>query len=421
MISVGAALAVIDQKIAGRRVPSEIVPVREAAGRTLAADQRSKLDLPPFDKAAVDGYAVRAGDTRDEYLLAGVVAAGQPGTTALTPGTTVKVMTGAPVPPGAAKVVMVEQATEHNGRVRLADPTGRSNICTKAEDVAVGQKVLAAGTRLGPLHVANLVGCGITEVDVDRKVSIAIISTGDEIVDCPSELASGKIINTNGPLLRGLAERWNLAVVSEDVVPDDKTALTLTLRRALADADIVVLSGGVSAGDHDFVPYAVADAALETHFSRVAVKPGMPTTFATGETEVLFGLAGNPVAVYLMFHLFVLRAAARLSGGAFEPPANKVRLAGELVRRSGSRTEYCPCRVLPDGRVERIAYHGSAHLSALLDADGFMVIPQSVTSLHAGTEVTFVTFGEVWGRCGIGSGGESTVSTATDGHAQRRA
>lgn len=394
MIALETALAIVDEEIGQRRVPTEIVPVRKAARRFLATDQRSKLDLPPFDKAAVDGYAILAGDARDEYRLAGIVAAGEPSNDTLAPGTTVKVMTGAPVPPGAARVVMVEQAAEQDGRVRLDEPSTARNICKKAEDVAVGQTVLRAGTRLGALHIANLIACGIGEVDVSRQVRLAIVSTGDEIVDSVADLSSGKIMNTNGPLLRGLAQRWGLAVAREDTVPDDKAKLRRTLEQALAEADFVVVTGGVSAGDYDFVPEVITDSGLQIHFSRVAVKPGLPTTFATGDKGSLFGLPGNPAAVYLTFHLFVLRAVARLSGGEYGPRRFKVRLAGELTRRSASRTEYCPCCISSDGLAERVTYHGSAHLTALTQADGFLVIPQGVTSLPAGARVTFVTFTE---------------------------
>ncbi len=396
MIPLDTALALVDREVGDSRVATERVPVREAAGRFLAADQRSKLDLPPFDKSAMDGYAIPAGDLCDEYRLAGIVAAGDQGIDVLASGTTVKVMTGAPVPPGAVRVVKVEQATERDGLVRLEQPSSASNICKRAEDVAVGQTVLEAGTRLEALHIANLIGCGIDEVEVARRVRIAVISTGDEIVDSVAELSPGKIMNTNGPLLSGLARRWGLATVREEIVPDDRAKLRRTLEQASAEADLVVLSGGVSAGDYDFVPEVITEIGLRIHFSRVAVKPGLPTTFATGDKGILLGLPGNPVAVYVMFHLFVLRAAARLSGGVYEPRAFKVRLAHELTRRSAARAEYCPGRLSGDGFAEKVSYHGSAHLAALMQADGFLVIPRSVDSLPAGAEVPFVSF---TGRC----------------------
>lgn len=394
MIPLQTALEIVDAKIGDRRVPIVTIPVPTAAGRFLAADQRSRLDLPAFDKSAVDGYAILEGDVSEEYRLTGVVAAGEPDAGTLTPGTTVKVMTGAPVPPGTAKVVKVEETTELNGRVLLANPDGAANIRRKAEEIAAGDTILAAGTKLGLLHIVSLIGCGIAELAVAKQISLTIISTGDELVDSAAELTPGKIINTNGPLLEGLARKWGLAVVNRQSAPDDKSGLTMAVQRAVAESDMVVLTGGVSAGDYDFVPDAITEAGLEIHFSRVAVKPGLPTTFATGDNGIVFGLPGNPVAVYVMFHLFVLRAAARLSGSAYQPRQFNVRLAGDFSRRSVSRTVYSPCRILPSGVAEMVTYHGSGHLAALMHADGFLVIPQGVDRLPAGAEVSVVMFSE---------------------------
>jgi molybdopterin molybdotransferase len=200
-------------------------------------------------------------------------------------------------------------------------------------------------------------------------------------------------MNTNGPLLSGLARESGLAVVSAQTVPDDELKLVEALQRALAAADLVALSGGVSAGEYDFVPDAITACGLQFRLSRVALKPGMPTVFATGAHGILFGLPGNPVAVYLTFHLFVLRAVARLTGGSFEPRRFEIRLADDFARRSSARMEYSPCRITADGLAESIPYHGSAHLAALMRADGFIVIPRGVNALCAGTAVPFVMFG----------------------------
>lgn len=394
MIPLESAFAIADEKTANRRVPVETVPVREAGDRFLVSDQRSKVDLPPFDKSAVDGYAVMAGDDGRECSLEGIVSAGEPGADALSPGTTVKVMTGAPVPQGADKVIMVEQAVERDGSVRFEDPSPAHNICKKAEDVAVGDTVVKAGTKIDALEIANLIGSGISEVDVARRIKIAILATGDELVDSVEKLSLGKIMNTNGPLLGNLARKHGLEVTAEEIVPDDLQTLTDVLRRALERSDIVVLSGGVSAGDFDFVPEAIKQCGLEIHFSRVATKPGKPLTFATDEKTILFGLPGNPVAVYLTFHTFILRAVARLSGGVYEPKSFKLRLAKDFKRSSSVRMEFVPCRISAQGQAEPVNYHGSAHLAALMQADGFFTVPVGVKSLEANTEVSLVTFAE---------------------------
>jgi molybdopterin molybdotransferase len=394
VIPLAEALAIVDREATGRRLTdTQTLPVGQAASRFLASDQHSKLDLPPFDKSAVDGYAVGEGEVRSDYRLTGVVRAGQPGAVKLAPGTTVKVMTGAPVPPGTVRVVMVEQATERAGLVRLEPRGADTNISKQAAHVAVGQIVLAAGTRLGPLSVANLICCGISEVDVTRQVRLAIIPTGDEIKDSPDELSPGKIMNTNGPLLNGLALKWGLQVTRCNAVRDDKILLREALEESLVEADIVVLSGGVSSGDFDLVPEIMADCGCKIHFSRVGSKPGKPMAFATGPDAILFGLPGSPVAVYLTFHLYVLRAAALLAGGRYQPREFQARLARDFSR-STKHAEHCPGYLTNYGRVETVAYHGSNHLAALMRADGFSVIPQGVQSLTAGADVTFVMFEE---------------------------
>jgi molybdopterin molybdotransferase len=390
------AFAMVHDALGDMRVEVETLPVRGAQGRVLTADQCSRLDLPPFDKSAVDGYAILAGGVRDEYKLTATVAAGQPGGAELQPGTTVKVMTGAPVPAGAGKVVMVEHAEEVDGRMRIVQESAAHNICRRAEDMAEGQEVLKAGRRLGALEIANLIGCGVTEVPVARRVRLAIISTGDEIVDDPSELRQGRIMNTNGPLLAGLVAEHNLEVVSQTHVGDDREETKQVLRQALDAADIVVLSGGVSAGDFDFVPGVVSELGLTAHFERLAVKPGKPTLFATGNGSVLFGLPGNPVAVFLMFQLFVLRAALHLSGTRLKLRELSLPLAAGFRRRSHGRASYEPCCITTEGEVLAVEYHGSAHLTALLEADGCFVVPAGVATIAAGDRVDFLPLRMRW-------------------------
>ncbi|MFH1754590.1 MAG: molybdopterin molybdotransferase MoeA, partial [Candidatus Latescibacterota bacterium] len=274
MISLQEAMAIADEHAARRRVPAEMIAVREATGRVLARDQKSRVDQPPFDRSAVDGYAVTVDDPSGSYRVAGVISAGEPGMDALSPGSAAKVMTGAPVPPGSARVIMVEQAVEKDGEVRFENPSAKNNICRKAEDIAVGDIVLAAGSRIGVLEMINLLGCGISELDVARVVRIAVLSTGDELVDSVSKITPGKIMNTNGPMLSTLARMHGLQVAVEEAVSDDPVALSEAIRRALAAVDIVVLSGGVSMGDFDYVPQAISRCGLHIHFDRVAVKPG---------------------------------------------------------------------------------------------------------------------------------------------------
>lgn len=389
MIALDEALHIIDETLADAKPRGETIPVRDALGRVLLADQTSRLDLPPFNKSAMDGYAILTDDERDEYRLLETIAAGQTPTTRLQPGTTVKVMTGAAVPPDTGRVIMVEHTQQHGDRVKVLKQGGPANICWQAEDIRRGDTVLSAGTILNPLDIANLITCGITEVQVARRVRLAIMSTGNEIVDSPALLEPGKIMNANGPLLVGLAAEYGLVVVREQCVPDDRAEIAQALRTALDQADVVVLSGGVSAGDFDFVIEALADVGLKLHFTRVAVKPGKPMTYAAAPGKGVFGLPGNPVSVYLTFHLFVLRAVALMTGTAPGLREFRLPLASDFQRRKAERVEYVPCKLIRAGAVKPVEYHGSAHLHALTEADGFFIVPTGVTELRAGDSVTF--------------------------------
>jgi molybdopterin molybdotransferase len=321
------------------------------------------------------------------------VAAGSVPSEQLAPGTAIKVMTGAPVPAGTGAVVKIEDVRRQGDTIELLHPSAETNLCRQGEDVRRGDRVLPAGTRLSALGVANLVGCGIGEVEVFRRVRLAILSTGDEIADHPRDLRPGMIMNTNGPLLTALAARHGLEVVWRQSVRDDRAATATAVRAALERADMVVLSGGVSVGDFDYVTPALEDAGLAVHFNSVAIKPGRPTTYASGGGKAAFGLPGNPVSVYLMFHLFVLHAAARLTGGTSPVREVGMILAGGFRRRKTERMEYVPCRIREDGLLEAVAFHGSAHLMALGGADGFFIVPQGAATIEPGTPVRFLRIG----------------------------
>ena len=390
MIPLSEAFAIVDAAVGKIALPSETVPVRQAVGRTVAADQQSRVDLPPFDKSAMDGYAVMADDQRDTYRVLEFVAAGEIPTQPLTPGSAIKVMTGAPVPVGAGKVVMVEYTAEADGIVQVRSHSKADNICPKGEDVRIGDVVLAAGTVPGPLEIANLVSCGVTEVPVTRRLRASIISTGDEIVETPEQLTPGKIINTNAPMLGELCRKYGLEVAAEVTVPDDTAATVSALRTALEGSDIVIATGGVSVGDLDFVSGALGEVGLTPGFTRVAVKPGKPATFASAPGKAVFGLPGNPVSACVMFHLFVLRAAALMTGR--RPPTRRVATTmGEaFARRKAERLELVACRLTPAGTPVPVVFHGPAHLHALAELDGFILVPPGVSELPAGAAVEFL-------------------------------
>lgn len=390
MIPVEEGLHVVDMALGHIKPAGEVALVREALGRVVLSDQRSVVNLPSFDKSAMDGYAVLPDDERDEYRLLETIPAGHVGTKELKPGTTVKVMTGAPVPEGTGRVIKIEHTEECGNLVMVRKHDGAANICKRGEDVRTGEVILRAGTALYSLEIANLISCGITEVEVARRVKVAVISTGDEIVNSPDLLAPGKIMNSNGPMLSSLAREFGLDVASEVAVSDDRQAIEDAIRAGTQSADVLVLSGGVSVGEFDFVLSTLEDIGLKVHFSRLAVQPGKPTVFASRGDKAAFGLPGNPVSAFLMFHLFVLRAAGLMSGHAPEVRELRLRLASDFRRKKLDRKLFVPARITDDGAIEPITYHGSAHLAALMQADGFLVVPSGVGEMAAGSEAGFV-------------------------------
>ena len=393
MVPFDEAMAIVRQAVGEMTVGTETLPVAQGVGRITAEDQAARLDMPPFNKSAMDGYAIPDDCESDSYRLIGpVVKAGSVPAAPLAPGQAVKVMTGAPVPDGAMKVIRVEDTREEDRVVAILKSGKGNNICYHGEDVRTGDVILPAGVRLGPIEIANLIACGITEVSVAGRVRLAVISTGDELVDSPERIVPGKIMNSNGPMLAALGAKFNFDVVSVDTAPDNLPDSVALVRDALAGADIVVLSGGVSVGDYDFVGAAMAELGLNVHFTSVAVKPGRPLTFASAPGKAVFGLPGNPVSVYLMFHVFVLHAA-ELIGGMDRTRRIAIALGRDHTRGKTERVEYVPCRLTDAGTVEPVTYHGSAHLLAMTRADGFFVMPRGVKAFDAGQVVTFVPIG----------------------------
>jgi molybdopterin molybdotransferase len=286
---------------------------------------------------------------------------------------------------------MIEQTCLSEEKVRILSHTNDINICPKGQDIRSGDIILNAPTTLGALEIANLISVGITEVKVSRPVRAAIIATGNEIVNTFENLQSGKIMNSNSPMLECLCRKYSLEINSSRIVPDNCDTTVSALCEALRTADIIIFSGGVSAGDYDYVADAINMAGLNLHFNRIAVKPGKPMTFASLDEKAVFGLPGNPVAVFLMFHIFVLYAARLMIG--MKTPLRYIHLpiANDYHRRNAERMAFLPCKLTRDGLLEQVEYHGTAHLRALLDCDGFFVVPKDVTEIKSKEKVEFLS------------------------------
>lgn len=390
MITFQEALDFVERNSKDLLLCSESIPVSRSLGRILAEEQFSRLDLPPFDKSAMDGYAILTDDIHEQYQVIETIAAGKTGLEKLKPKTAVKVMTGAPVPEGAGRVIMQEYTQQNGNFIKISKHNGSINICRRAEDMRVGDPVLPAGAFLGPLEAANLVACGITQVMVWKRPKVAVLSTGDEIVESMDQVVPGKIMNSNGPMLAMLSKLHGFEPVVEKTIRDDQQKTIQEIRDALDLADIVLLSGGVSEGEFDFVLKSFSQAGLKIHFSRIAVKPGKPTVFASTKSKLAFGLPGNPVSSFLMFHLFVLTAVAQATSTPSIRREFTMRLSCDVRRKKTERLEFKPCNIKGDGTVQPLEYHGSAHLFALMRADGFFMIPKGIAEMKAGDQVMFM-------------------------------
>ncbi len=382
MISLTNAYKTLQQVAASIKLPATTTAVNNSLGQVLTQNISSKLDLPPFNKSAMDGYAILENDKSASYQLLETVAAGQVPIKQLKPGTTIKVMTGAPVPENTGQVIRLEYVTDQAGTVTIHTPEPAINICPQGEDITQGQVILEAPKLIDPIIIANLISSGITEVKTIRRPRVAILTTGDEIVDDFAKCAPGKIMNSNGPMLASLCQANMLEIVYQKIVADTYEETVAAIKHAIENADIVVLSGGVSVGEFDFVGTALDELDVTVHFNKVAVKPGKPMTFASNNNTLIFGLPGNPVSVYLMFHLFVLSAARMLAGINIPLQFEPVTLSEPIKPKQTERVEFKPAKFNPDGKVELVKFNGSAHLLALLEADGFVVLDNNTTEFY---------------------------------------
>ncbi|HNX96203.1 MAG TPA: molybdopterin molybdotransferase MoeA [Candidatus Aminicenantes bacterium] len=383
MISIPEALALIDALPAAPRPVS--LPLAGALGLPLAGPVISPVALPPFDKSAMDGYAVPAGDP-GPWKLTAFIPAGSPAPAPIARGECAKIMTGAMLPEGAVRVVRVEFAEEADGQVRqIREETG-THISRAGEDVAVGDRLLEEGDRIGPAAIALAASVGLAGLPVWEVPRVGILPTGSELLPPGAPLAPGKIYDSNGPALAAQVRRAGGDPRPVPGVADTTEAIAAAVDRAIAGCDLLLISGGVSAGDLDLVPGALEGLGAHILFRKIAIQPGMPTLAATLAGKPVFGLPGNPVSTFVIFELFVRPLLARLAGTPFTPREADGVVATEVRRRASERTSFLPV-TLRDGRVSPLPYHGSAHLLALARADALLPVPPGSDGYPAGTHV----------------------------------
>jgi molybdopterin molybdotransferase len=368
----------------------ESVSFEEAAGRVLARSVRSDMDIPPFDKSAMDGFACRRSDLDKPMKVVEVIRAGIPPEKEIEEGTCAQIMTGAIIPPGADTVIKVEETAADGpgdpgpGFIRFTGGKTAANICYRGEDLMAGDLVLEAGTLLATRHVPILATIGSIFVDVYRQPSVGVLSTGTELVE-PGEIPGlSQIRNTNAYQIIAQMARMGIDSDYYGIATDDEDITRSMIAGALENNDILILSGGVSMGEFDFVPAVLQSLGIEIAFKQVAIQPGKPTLFGSNQSKFVFGMPGNPVSSYFILELLVRPFIYKCMGHDWNPPVLRLRAAHRMTRNKSNRLSWMPVRIDREGRVHQVEYHGSAHIFALREADGIIPVPIGTSVIEEG-------------------------------------
>ena len=383
---------VMDEVVAG---PVEQVSLDDSLGRVLREDVTATHDLPGADNSAMDGYAVRADDIANAPVTLPVIAdipAGHPTDLHLEPGNAMRIMTGAFVPVGADAVVQVELTDGGLDRVTIAKAVPRgASIRRRGEDMHAGDVVLRAGVPIGPAEIAVLASAGKARVQVGRRPTVAILSTGDELIEVGETPSPGQIVNTNSSLLAALVREAGAIARPLGIVRDTRDATIAAFESAI-ESDFVISSGGVSVGAYDFVKDALEALGAETKFWRVAMKPGKPVVLSRLRDRIVFGLPGNPVSCFVSFHLFVAPALRKAMGqeARLYAPTVRARLTA-AVKGAPERRVYARVQVdTRDGEwiATPLASQSSGALTSML-ANGLAVVREG-ENFAAGADVPVV-------------------------------
>jgi len=366
---------------------TETIRFDVAAGRILAEDIRSDMDMPPFDKSAVDGFACRIDDISKPMKVIETVPAGVMPTMPVTEGTCIRIMTGAPVPAGADMVLMVEDCTVDNEIVVYHGASKNSNIAYQGEDMKSGALLMNASALLKPQHIAVLAAVGKTEIKVFRQIKVGVLSTGSELVEPDSTPGASQIRNSNSAQLVAQIVSHGGIPTYYGIVPDDFDITVAALKKAVSENDIVFLSGGVSAGDFDFVPKAMQQIGFEIIFDSIAVQPGRPTTLAKLGEKYIMGLPGNPVSSFVQFELLGSVLIKKLGSTLTERRIMKGITGQNFHRKKAQRKSFYPVSVNESGQLVQVEYHGSAHINSLLNAVGVIAMEVGDLEINEGALV----------------------------------
>jgi molybdopterin molybdotransferase len=371
------------------RLGDEDVSLDAAHGRVLAEDVTSAIDVPPFDSSGMDGYALLAGPEAELEVI-DEARAGHPASEAVRPGAAIRISTGAAIPEGANAVVPVERTTAvTGGPVRVPETEPGANIRRAGEDIRVGDVLLRAGTTLGAAELGVAASVGRASLRCALRPRVVVLATGDELTPPGEPLGPGRIYGSNGFALGAQVERAGATLAGRGTVPDTPDGTREAIREALEQADVVIVSGGVSVGPHDHVKDALHELGVEEHFWGVLLRPGKPTWFGTRDGTLAFGLPGNPVSAMVTFQLFARPALAALQGAA--PSALRATaVLAHPIARNPRREEAVRVRLRHTDQgleAETTGEQGSHMLTSMLGADGLAMIAPGEGELAAGERV----------------------------------
>ncbi len=374
MISFGQAFDIVMST--SFRTGTETISYTDALDRILAGDIASDMDLPPFNKSSVDGFACRKTDIGNDLEILETIPAGNWPSKRVGSNQCSRIMTGAPVPVGADCVIMVEE-TEMlpSGLIRFGSSFKKENIANKGEDVRKGELVLRAGKKIRPQDIAVMASVGQISVTVSKMPRIAVISSGSELVEPNIIPGLSQIRNSNASQLMSQIMRAGASGNYYGIAADDEAQTFSIVERAISENDMVLLTGGVSMGDFDFVPSVLERAGVKILFTRIAVQPGKPTTFGLHSRSVVFGLPGNPVSSFTQFEVLIRPLLSKMMGYEWRPLSVNMPMNVKFMRRFADRMAFIPVKITDDCCVSPVEYHGSAHILALAEADGIISIP----------------------------------------------
>jgi molybdopterin molybdotransferase len=371
------------------KMGTEVIFYTDSLNRILAGDVVSDIDMPPFNKSSVDGFACKRSDLGNDLEITETIPAGNWPSKTTRKNQCSRIMTGAPVPSGADCVIMVEE-TEMlpSGKIRFTGSFKKENIAIKGEDVRKEDIVLKAGRKIRPQDIAVMASVGHVSVTVSKMPYVAVISSGSELVE-PTEIPGiSQIRNSNSSQLMAQVAQAGALGKYYGIAADDEDQTLSIVEMAISENDLVLITGGVSMGDFDFVPSVLERAGVKILFTRVAVQPGKPTTFGLHPGAVIFGLPGNPVSSFIQFELLIRPLISKMMGHEWRPVSINLPMKEKFTRRIADRMAFIPVTITNDGFVSPVEYHGSAHISALPEADGIIAMPVGKKMLEKGEIVS---------------------------------